>query len=238
MSGRCKAPYIHHTISRLLSPRLCLCCDRPGVDALFLCPQCAASLPRVVHACDLCGLPNMAGGNTCAACQLNPPPWQRMRAPLAYDGITRRLIRDFKFHEKLYIGRALVELLHDAFNPAQVDALIPVPLHRQRLIERGFNQSAEIAGLLARELGIALDTRSLQRLRATEPQSGLSLNRRRHNLRGAFSWQSQFSYRCVAIVDDVITTGSTMTEITRTLQRAGIQQIQVWGLARALKDTA
>ena len=157
-----------------------------------------------------------------------------MIAPLAYDGPVRRLIRDFKFHEQLYAGRALVELLARQFDSAGLDALLPVPLHRTRLVERGFNQSLEISRLLAIELGIPVDRHMLQRVRATDSQAGLSLHGRRNNLLGAFSCHNRHAYRRVAVIDDVITTGSTIDEIARTLRRNGVERIEAWGLARVL----
>ena len=235
MSGRLNRFDFRYRISRLLSPRLCLCCGVPSAQNLFLCGACAAAIERVPNACQLCGLPTAVAGEVCPACLKNPPRWQRMIAPLVYQGETRRLIRDFKFHEKLYAGHALVDHLHQSFLRRDVDILIPVPLHDNRLIERGFNQSLEIARHLSRMTDIPLDRHSLRRVRETEPQSGLSLAKRHRNIRGAFAWRAHGKYRRIAVVDDVITTGSTVSEITRVLLRGGVEEVQVWGLARALR---
>jgi ComF family protein len=107
-----------------------------------------------------------------------------------------------------------------------------VPLHRERLIERGYNQAEEIAILWSREFGIPVEHKALTRLRATPTQSGLSATQREENVRMAFAYHARRDYRHVAIVDDIITTGSTVGEITKTLHRAGVEYVEVWALAR------
>ena len=158
-----------------------------------------------------------------------------MIAPLRYDSTTRRLIHDLKYHEKLHVADALVQHYADCYQSQNIDAIIPVPLHRDRLLERGYNQSLEIAQAMSRHLHIGVDNNSLKRIKATGSQAGLSLNQRQRNIRKAFQYSSRKNYRSVAIVDDIITSGSTVNEISKVLQGSGIEHIQVWGLARALK---
>lgn len=222
-------------LKRLLNPALCLTCAIPIDADQFICPHCLADLTRVERACSLCGLPNRTEQAVCPACRHHPPPWQRMVAPLIYQGESRQLIQDFKFNDRLYLANALVTHLLHYFRPTSVDVLLPVPLHDRRFKERGFNQSEEIARRLSSALGLPCDTNSLVRVRATESQAGLSLNKRRKNLRGAFSYRPSSPYRSVAIIDDVITSGSTMSELSRLLNMSGVEHIEVWSLARALK---
>jgi ComF family protein len=158
-----------------------------------------------------------------------------MTAPLVYSDNTRKLIHDLKFNEQIHLANALITHLFQYYQNRCVEVLIPVPLHYIRLLERGFNQSEEIARILSDRLNIPLDTKSLTRVRMTEPQSGLSINKRRQNLLKAFRFEPQKCYRSVAIVDDIITTGSTLTEISKVLSRSGVTHIEVWSLARALK---
>jgi ComF family protein len=113
--------------------------------------------------------------------------------------------------------------------------LLPVPLHGTRLSERGYNQAEVIALLWAREFGIRLERKALTRRRATDSQSGLSANQRAQNVRAAFDYRPAGAINHVAIVDDIVTTGSTVAEITRTLHRAGIEYVEVWALARVYK---
>ena len=159
-----------------------------------------------------------------------------MIAPLVYSGYSRGLIRDFKFKEKIFIANALITHLYPSFLGQNVEVILPVPLHSKRMLERGFNQSTEIAEQLSSRLHIPVDKHSLVRTRATESQSGLSLNKRRRNLIKAFHFDPCTPYQSVAIVDDVITSGSTMAEICKQVRRSGITEIQVWSLARALKQ--
>ena len=109
-------------------------------------------------------------------------------------------------------------------------------MHRERLIERGYNQADEIAGIWAREFDIALDRNSLSRLRSTASQSGLSADQRRQNVHQAFAYSPSRKYRHVAIVDDIVTTWSTVTEITKILHRAEVEFVEVWAIARVYKD--
>ena len=115
------------------------------------------------------------------------------------------------------------------------EVLLPVPLHRERLLERGYNQADEIAIIWSREFGIPVERKALSRLRATPTQSGLSASQREENVRRAFAWRGGRDYRHVAIVDDIVTTGSTVGEITKTLHRAGVEYVEVWAIARVYR---
>lgn len=220
----------------MLNPGLCLGCGISIKSSRYFCRHCDQSLARVTNPCRACGQPNPVTGELCPACLHKPPPWQAMIAPLVYQDATRRLVHQLKFSENTPLAEALVQHLISAYQLRPVQVLLPVPLHRSRLLERGFNQSLEIADALSRRLQIPLDPHSLQRIRATDAQSGLSLNQRQQNLAKAFDYQPRQAYRAVAIVDDVITSGSTMTEICKLLRRQGIEHIEAWSLARALAN--
>ena len=112
------------------------------------------------------------------------------------------------------------------------DLLIPVPLHPQRLRERGFNQSLELARVVARHYGLTLDWRSCRRVRSTPAQSGLSEKARWRNLRDAFQITCEMSGRHLMLMDDVITTGATLSALSQALLRAGAARVDVWALAR------
>jgi len=115
------------------------------------------------------------------------------------------------------------------------DMLIPVPLHRLRMIKRGFNQASELGTYISKVLGIPLLTTALRRHRNTKAQSGLSRKQRRKNVRGAFYWHSlKTPDRHVALIDDVMTTGTTVTECARILKKAGAKRVDVWVAARAI----
>ena len=235
MSGRQLYLKIMGNINNVLNPALCISCGIPLTSAEFICPHCYHSLEKVITPCLLCGLPNKAGGSICPACLHRPPRWQKMVAPLVYQAGTRKIIRDLKFNEQIYNAKALLTHIQFYYTKHNVETLIPVPLHKSRLLERGFNQSQEIASILSSQLNIPLDLVSLKRVKATQSQSGLSLNKRQVNILKAFEFTPTRPYKSVAIIDDIITTGSTVSEICKVMKKSGVQHIEVWSLARALK---
>ena len=176
-------------------------------------------------------------GLICPACRLNPPRWQKIIAPLQYRGLTRDYLLQLKYSEALYLAKSLCLQVIDPFrqNWPRPEVLLPVPLHRERLLERGYNQAREIAQVLSTELDMPIDHKALTRQRATSVQSGLSANQRVDNVHQAFAWSPTRSYRHVAVVDDIVTTGSTAAEITRVLHRAGVEFVEIWALARAYR---
>ncbi|HXH03808.1 MAG TPA: ComF family protein [Candidatus Competibacteraceae bacterium] len=230
---------IDHWLKKLqlaLFPSHCLLCGAPGQDTRDLCAGCAAELPRNPIACPRCALPLPHPGLPCGRCQRRPPPFERTIAPLRYRHPVDALIRDFKFHGRLTLAPLLAELLAEAVTAAAVprpEALLPVPLHPARLRERGFNQSLELTRHLGRRLALPLLLDGVQRVRPTLAQSsGLGLLARRRNLRGAFVVTKPLAVRHLAIIDDVYTSGSTVSELARTLRRAGVATLQVWVCAR------
>lgn len=235
MSGRLFYLNIRQKLSHFLNPALCLTCGIPVKPEEFICPHCVGSFEPVPNPCSCCGLPNKAEGPVCPTCLHQPPRWQTMIAPLIYIGSTKKIIRDLKFNEQIHNANALLTHIPAFYANHPVEALIPVPLHKSRLLERGYNQAQEIARILSRQLGIPLDLSSLKRTRATESQSGLSLSKRQVNILKAFEFTPAQQYKSVAIVDDIVTTGSTVSEISKILKRSGVKHVEVWSLARALK---
>jgi ComF family protein len=145
------------------------------------------------------------------------------------------LVTGLKFHARMNHARLLGELLAQALERIEdplPELVVPVPLHPARQRQRGFNQALEIARIPARRLGIRLaDDRVLRRL-PTSPQSGLDATARRRNIRGAFAVRGDIDARHVALLDDVVTTGSTAAELARALTRAGAMHVDVWAVAR------
>jgi len=223
-----------------LLPRHCVMCGLPGGPG-NLCTACRADLPRPGNVCAACGLPLSSGRDElCGPCLRKPPPWDRVEAALAYRFPVDRLICRFKFSRDLACGHMLgcellAAILAAGLQPPEL--LVPVPLHRQRHLSRTFNQAA----LLARDVGqaLALPVRCslLLRVRRTRAQSGLDAADRKRNTRGAFRCgrhaDEALAGRHVALVDDVMTTGATLLECTRTLRRAGAARVSLWVAARA-----
>ena len=237
MSGRNPQRGIMRLINHLFAPGICLACGSELYDANSLCPDCSAQLKRVPNPCQSCGQPNPVTGRVCPACLLNPPRWQKMIAPLQYRGLGRNYLLQLKFSEALYLSKTLCLQCLDRFRESspRPEVLIPVPLHRERLFERGYNQAHEIASVWSKAFEIPVDRIALTRLRSTPSQSGLSAVQRAKNVHQAFAYTPKREYRHVALVDDIVTTGSTVTEITKTLHRAGVEYVEVWALARVYR---
>jgi ComF family protein len=218
----------------LLPPR-CLLCGDAGYAGLDLCRDCAAELPRNASCCARCALPLPMPAALCGRCQRQPPPWEAAWAPFRYGWPLDRLETRFKFGRDLAAGRSLVALWRGQPRPlALPEVLVPVPLHRVRLRQRGYNQALELARPLARGLGVPLRHDLLARTRSTAAQSELDAPTRRRNVRGAFVVRSEDPLPAhVAVLDDVMTTGATLAECARVLKRAGVARVDVWALARA-----
>ncbi|WP_159084315.1 ComF family protein [Dongshaea marina] len=206
----------------------CLLCRQP-TQAPRLCYDCQKYLCSRENRCQLCATP-LAGEQTiCGHCQLKPPPWQRLVVAAHYRGSIIEMVQRLKFkHQSLY-APVLADLLLNSLRGAEPlpELLLPVPLHWRRRLKRGYNQAELIARHLGRALDIPLDTKSLVRHRSTRPQSDLDRQQRRKNLKGAFHF-TQVEAQHIALVDDVITTGSTLREICRLLGGHKIKTIQLW----------
>ncbi|ATG75546.1 competence protein ComF [Zobellella denitrificans] len=212
----------------------CLLCRQNCTGQPLICRQCRDELPRLERPCPLCAFPLAVEDAHCGRCQRRPPPWQRLRVLADFVPPYTRLVHDLKYQHRALNGRLLGQLLAEAVEPPWPEAILPVPLHWWRQLRRGYNQAGEIARGLADRLAIPVDNRVLRRVRATAAQTHLNRRQRRRNLRGAFALGAM-NYRHVALLDDVITTGATMAELTRLLHTAGVERVEVWAPCRTLE---
>ncbi|MCB1560745.1 MAG: ComF family protein [Xanthomonadales bacterium] len=223
------------SFARVVLPPRCLLCTRPGTGGRDLCLACHQDLPFNRSACARCGIPLPTPAKACGACLKRLPPFDVTHAVFRYGAPVDSLLMRHKFHGDLAAGRVLGELFADELSTlsGSVDTLLPVPLHPKRLGERGYNQSLELARPLARRSGLPLLVDGLRRQNATTPQTGLDRKARQQNLRGAFAWKGgRPPPGRIALIDDTMTTGSTVAECTRMLKRAGAEHVEVWVLAR------
>lgn len=221
-------------IVRLLPAQPCVLCGAKSHTGLC-CTACNADLPRLnAQHCPVCALPTPDGG-VCGECLRQQPPFDHTVAAFIYSFPLDKLIQALKFREHLilvdYFADALAQ--HITIRP---DCIVALPLHPNRLRERGFNQSLLLARRIARQLDIPLLANACERVRNTPPQSSLPWKERDKNMRQAFTCHTDAGVRGkhVAIVDDVMTTGASTGELARALKQEGASEVSVWVVARTL----
>ena len=223
-----------------LPPR-CAGCGTTVSEVHSFCPDCWKKMEFLGHSgCATCGMPLEATEQkTCAACLARPPRIARTRAAVAYDELSRSLAIRLKYCRKVAIARTMARYMAPLVADGDNRLLIPVPLHRTRLWQRGFNQSALVARELSRRLGIAADPLALRRIRRTPPLKGMSPLQRRRTVAGAFRVRDRGAVagKTVILVDDVLTTGSTADACARTLKRAGAARVELVSWARVVKPS-
>jgi len=206
-----------------------------------LCLPCRGDLPWLQHACRHCALPLPPGdkNSSCGHCQSDVTATDCCHVALLYDYPVDRLVGALKFERRLQLARTLGELLImrlaadiDAARLKLPDLILPVPLHSKRLIVRGYNQSEEIAVWVAKHFGLKLRRNLAVRVKPTLAQTGLTRRARLENVRGAFTLNENLTGLRVAIIDDVITTGSTTAQLAKLCKKNGAEEVQVWAIAR------
>lgn len=230
----------HEFFEKLLNffmPPRCILCGEKGFKNRDLCGACYAELPKYLSQCYQCAS-DIAAHNSnglCLDCIENPPAFDETFAPFVHLSSIRYLILQLKFHHHYPSARLLGGLMADYLQKTTElpEYIIPVPLHKNRYQERGFNQSIELARILSKQLNVPLDLHSCIRHRDTEHQVGLNAVQRGENIKNAFSVLKKFNAKHVALVDDVMTTGSTVHELAVMLKLAGCQRVQIWVCAKA-----
>jgi ComF family protein len=194
-------------------------------------------LPFLKDCCIRCAQPLSEGQSVCGACLKNKPEF-KVFAMFHYKTPIDQLILGLKFNNRLVNAKILGELLASYLkeqyqNQSKPEVIIPVPLHHERLRERGYNQALELARPIAKRLKIKIDYSSVIRTKNTLAQARLSAKKRKQNIKQAFNVEKIKNYKHVAVIDDVITTGNTATELCEILYKKGIGKIDVWCCAKA-----
>ena len=229
---------LHRLLDFALPPRCAGCGDI--VDEVHgFCPACWTTIDFLGDSgCQICGLPLEATeAETCAACLAQPPRIAKARSAVAYGELSRSLAIRLKYGRKVAIARTMARYMAPLVGSPDQPLLVPVPLHRTRLWNRGFNQSALIARELSRRLDIAANPMALKRIKRTPPLKGMSQLQRRKAVAGAFHVRDKQAVagRTIILVDDVFTTGSTAEACARTLQRAGAARVELVSWARVVR---
>lgn len=173
----------------------------------------------------------------CGPCGTKKPAIDSVLTAYRFEEPLRTLLHEFKYHEGLYLGTFLTDLMLHALptQPYETQCLIPVPMHPARLRQRGFNQAVELTKHLGRQLKLPYKLSHCQKIINTVPQAGLNADQRKKNLRHAFQ-AKRLPYQHVTLVDDLLTTGSTANELARTLKNQGVARVDLWCCARVVTD--
>lgn len=235
---------LEHVLNILFPPQ-CLNCEVRVPTHGTLCLECWQKISFISDPmCDCCGLPfdyDIGEKALCAECMNTPKPYARIRSAFRYDEHSRKLITRFKYSDQTQLAKIYGTWLAKAGGTIiqHSDFIIPVPLHYFRFIGRRFNQSALLAHVLSKKTGIKTLPDALKRKRYTTPQTGLTKTQRKDNVKGAFAMNGRYMKdikgKNILLIDDVVTTGSTIEQSTRTLLKAGAAQVNVLTLARAIK---
>ncbi len=234
--------------TRLLVPPVCHGCGTIVAETGTLCPECWAGVRFLERPwCAVLGTPfahDLGEGAVSPEAMAAAPDFDRARSAVVHDGVARQMVQALKYGDRTDLGpgmarwmaRAGAELLDDA------DIIMAVPLHWRRLLSRRYNQSAELARALARLTGRRFVAGALSRVKATHQQVGLNATQRRDNVRGAFAVakgkENEVRGKRILLVDDVYTTGATVSAAARALKRKGAVRVDVLTFARAMAGDA
>jgi len=216
----------------LILPKRCLGCGKEGD---YICPGCSLKLPRIIPpVCPLCGLPRISR-SLCPSCTKHQYEIDGIRSPFRFEGLVRQAVYQFKYNNLRDIASSLAELMAKYLDKNQVpgEVLVPVPLHRKRLKQRGYNQSRLLAVELGKITGIPVVTDYIQRTRPTPPQTDTAGKYKRvENVSGAFAAVViRPEQQSIILIDDVATSGATLNACATALKQAGARS--VWGLTIA-----
>lgn len=232
-------------LADIVFPLRCIACGAVVIEEdICFCPDCFAGIKFIRSPiCSCCGVPFAGTGekdHICGECLQLSPAFSAVRAVGQYETVLMDVVHKFKYGGKTAVGEKLGKLMagfsYPAFNIMDYSLIMPVPLHPRRLRQRGFNQAVILAREISRRFSIALDFSSLKRVVFTNPQVSLGKEEREANVKAAFAVADpgKIIDQKIILVDDVLTTGSTVKECARALLKHKAEQVAVLTLARAV----
>ncbi len=233
----------NHLLFKAVFKQSCLLCKSSNAGDTGICNQCEKDLPwHTQPHCPQCALLSF-NSQTCGHCLKSPPDFDITQSLFTYNFPLDALLHRYKYGSMLNLSHSFANLMsHHLLNnhakAKDIDLIIPMPMHPQRLQERGFNQALEIAKGVSTKLEVPLDYQSCLRKKLTPPQASLPLKERVKNIRGVFSIKESHAPNLrglrIAIIDDVMTTGASLNELAKTIKKAGASHVECWVIARTL----
>lgn len=221
----------------LRMPSVCILCKQFHKNSMAVCTDCMTFVKPLGSACQQCAYPLPDDGYLiCGYCIKKPPHFDRAIIAYRFEEPLRGILHQFKYHNGLYLNSFLSQLILNAAQQLKTSipqCLIPVPMHPQRLKIRGFNQAALLAKTLARKLNRPCNLTACEKRINTAPQASLDGEHRQKNLQNAFH-VTAIPYEHIALIDDLLTTGSTANELALNLKKMGVKQVDIWCCARAV----
>ncbi|THB74716.1 MAG: ComF family protein [Gammaproteobacteria bacterium] len=229
-------------IGRIIYPNCCHNCHKDTTqEDKGLCQECRYKIRLIENPCKICGeeLKDICSKpSVCGKCQTNIRYFDSVFAPFCYSDPIDKLIQDMKFSKNISNCNLLAELLYEQIVLQGIklpECLIPTPINPKQYMNRGFNQSLEIANRLGKLLSIPVKSDVIIKTCNTERQSKLSFTQRQNNLKGSFAQNKPIEYQHIAIIDDVVTTAATANEIAKVAKCNGVNKVQVWACSRSIK---
>lgn len=220
-----------------LFPQSCLLCSSWQAGPLGICVGCLDDMPwHMDNACPQCALPS-SDNMLCGQCLKTPPAFDAARSLFQYRFPLSAVLQQYKYGQLLTIARTMGLLVAEHIGrQSAADCIIPMPLHRRRLQERSFNQSAEIAKVVSEQLHIPLALQACARIKSTPPQASLPYKQRIRNMQGAFECRAALKDMRVILLDDVMTTGASLDALAKTVKDAGASHVECWVIARTIAE--
>ncbi len=221
--------------SKFAFPVDCILCLQRSQTGKIICHVCAATLPWLGPACQRCALPLLEQKMFCGKCLMQAPPFSTIQSLFHYAWPINGFITKLKYQGHLHFAKLLSQYMAEYLTPRfQVDCILPMPLHPSRQRQRGFNQTIEMAKPIAKSLYLPLIKNACSRAHSNHAQSSLSAAGRAENVRASdFIIAPTFQAQHVLVIEDVVTTGATISAFARALQLRGVETIEVWSCARA-----